>query len=248
MISRPTCSFAKENVVFPRLFYCNSRCSQTCHWCFPMLQELSSTRPDLLSAHPQLSSTSPSLLQVLPVSLKASWNALEESDSGIDTSMLTLHIRSDTPGCIYWTKQICLMWVKHWGRQVALVEGLPFEVHTEWHWVVITVTGTLEPKGWTSGHTQVSKNQVKVKPQLTQKIGVLANQALRCVAHSHDTPAPVTPLVSQVYFQDHTGSLKNPNMDTLFEIMNYHSGFLLGSLFQICSLIGNNSITLPSYQ
>jgi len=58
----------------------------------------------------------------------------------------------------------------------------------------------------------------------------------------------VTPLVLQVYFRDHTGSFDIPNMDTQSEILNYHSDFLIGSTFQICSPIGNISITLPSYQ
>jgi len=53
-------------------------------------------------------------------------------------------------------------------------------------------------------------------------------------------------VVLQVYFQDHSGSLDNPNMDTQSELMSYHSDFLFGSTFQICSPIGNISITLPS--
>jgi len=43
----------------------------------------------------------------------------------------------------------------------------------------------------------------------------------------------VTPLVLQVYFRNHTGSLDNPNMDTQSEIMNYDSDFLIGSTFRI---------------
>jgi len=58
----------------------------------------------------------------------------------------------------------------------------------------------------------------------------------------------VTPLVFQVYFHDHSGSLDYPNMDTQSDIMNYHSDFLIGSTFRICSPIGDISITLPSYQ
>jgi len=59
---------------------------------------------------------------------------------------------------------------------------------------------------------------------------------------------PVTPLVLQVYFRDHKGSLDNPNMDTRSELMKYHSDFLIGSIFRICSPIGTVFITLPSYQ
>jgi len=58
----------------------------------------------------------------------------------------------------------------------------------------------------------------------------------------------VTPLVVQVYFRDHTGSLDSPNIDTQSEIVNHHSDFLIGSTFRICSPIGNISITLRSYQ
>jgi hypothetical protein len=56
------------------------------------------------------------------------------------------------------------------------------------------------------------------------------------------------PLVLQVYIWDHKGSLDTPNMDTQFEIMNYHLDFLIGSTFWICSSIGYISITLPLYQ
>jgi hypothetical protein len=57
----------------------------------------------------------------------------------------------------------------------------------------------------------------------------------------------VTPLVLQVYFWNHTGSLDNPNMDTQSELMKYHSDFLIGSTFRICSPIGNISMTLPPH-
>jgi hypothetical protein len=55
------------------------------------------------------------------------------------------------------------------------------------------------------------------------------------------------PLVLQEDFRDHTGSLDNPNMDIQSELMQYHSEFLIGSSFRICSPIGNISITLPSH-
>jgi len=57
----------------------------------------------------------------------------------------------------------------------------------------------------------------------------------------------VTPLVLQVYFRDHKGSLNNPNMDTQSKLMKYHADFLIGSTVRICSPIGNVFITLPSY-
>jgi len=58
----------------------------------------------------------------------------------------------------------------------------------------------------------------------------------------------VTLLVLQEDFRDHTGSLDNPNMDIQSKLMKYHSEFIFGSTFRICSGIGNISITLPSYQ
>jgi len=58
----------------------------------------------------------------------------------------------------------------------------------------------------------------------------------------------VTPLVLQVYFRNHSGSLDNPNIDTQSQIMSSHPDFPIGSTFRICSPIGKISITLPSYQ
>jgi len=71
-------------------------------------------------------------------------------------------------------KTMSLTCVKHRRRWVALEEGLPVEVCTEWYWVVVTVWGTLEYMGWTSRHTQVFENEAKVKPQPAEKKGVLA--------------------------------------------------------------------------
>jgi len=63
--------------------------------------------------------------------------------------------------------------VKHRRRGAALKEVLPFEVHTEWYWVVVAVWGTLEHKEWKSRHTQVCENEAKFKLRLAQKIGPL---------------------------------------------------------------------------
>jgi len=52
MISRRTSSVPKEDVVFPRLLYCDSRCSQTCHWRFQVLPGISSALTDMSPAHP----------------------------------------------------------------------------------------------------------------------------------------------------------------------------------------------------
>jgi len=58
----------------------------------------------------------------------------------------------------------------------------------------------------------------------------------------------VMPLVFQVHFWNHIGSLDISNMDTLSDVMNHHSDVLIGSTFQICSPMGNISITLSFYQ
>jgi len=47
----------------------------------------------------------------------------------------------------------------------------------------------------------------------------------------------VMPLVIQVYFWNHSGSLNDPNEDTWSEIMNYHSDCHLGSTFGISHLL-----------
>jgi len=67
MMSRRTSSVAKEDVVCPRLLYCDSRCSQTCCW----RSEVCCWRSQVL----------PGLSQVLPVTPKAGMNALQGSDT-----------------------------------------------------------------------------------------------------------------------------------------------------------------------
>jgi len=52
MSSRRTSSVPKEDVVSPRLLYCDFRCSQACHWRLQVLPGLSSALPVLLLALP----------------------------------------------------------------------------------------------------------------------------------------------------------------------------------------------------
>jgi len=59
---------------------------------------------------------------------------------------------------------------------------------------------------------------------------------------------PVTPLVLQVYFWDHTGSLDNPNMDTWSGTTHYHSDLRNATTVQNGSPINHISITRPLYQ
>jgi len=66
MISRLTSNVPKEDVVFPRLLYSDSRCSQACRWRSQVLPGFLSALPDLSSALPDLSSALPDLLSALP--------------------------------------------------------------------------------------------------------------------------------------------------------------------------------------
>jgi hypothetical protein len=74
MISRrTTSSIAKEDVVVPRLLYSDSRRTQVSH---------------------RRSQVLPGLLSALPVTLKASRNALEGSDTLLQLTNLSLHSTS----------------------------------------------------------------------------------------------------------------------------------------------------------
>jgi len=73
MISWRTSSVPKEDIVFPRLLYCDSRCSQSCH---------------------RRSQVLPGLLSALPVTLKAGRNALPWSDILLKLTHLSLHSTS----------------------------------------------------------------------------------------------------------------------------------------------------------
>jgi len=101
MISRRTSSVSEENVVFPRLLYCDSRCSK-------MLPGFSSVLPDLLPVLPGAPKFSPALRGVpnrltitpmellyqsseIPGSLKAGRNALLGSDTLLKLTHLSLH-------------------------------------------------------------------------------------------------------------------------------------------------------------
>jgi len=52
MVSRQTSCIPKEEVGFPRVLYCDSRCSQTCRRRFQVLPRLSSVLPGLSPALP----------------------------------------------------------------------------------------------------------------------------------------------------------------------------------------------------
>jgi len=59
---------------------------------------------------------------------------------------------------------------------------------------------------------------------------------------------PVTPLVLQLHFRDHSKTLDDPHIDTWSEITNNHFDFYIGSSCQIYSPISHSFITRPLYQ
>jgi len=69
------------------------------------------------------------------------------------------------------------------------------------------------------------------------RFGRLEVLSLQLEDKAEERGGSVMPLVLQVYFQDHTGSLKDPNIDTWSEILNYHSDFHTWSTFLICHLL-----------
>jgi len=134
MISRCTCSVPKEDV-FPRLLYCDSRCSQscrrrteasrrptkTCHRRSQTCRRRSQALPgaaDVLSGTPRCSETYHNHSHGTPVAViwDPSYSEGRQEcpprvwySPEIDASKITLHILSDTPGVFQWLKYILLM-------------------------------------------------------------------------------------------------------------------------------------------
>jgi len=113
MISRRTGSVAKEDV-FPRLLYCDSRCSQSCRRRSPVLPGA----PNVLSGAPRCSQThhNHSDGTSVPVIWDLSYSEGRPECAPklwyfpeIDASKFTLHILSDTPGGFQWLKYILRM-------------------------------------------------------------------------------------------------------------------------------------------
>jgi len=128
MISRTTSSVPKDNVVFPRLLYCDSRRSQTCPRHSQVLPGLSSAlsglspvlpgAPKVLSGAPRCSQTyhNHSHDTPVPVIRDPSYSEGRQKcpprvwySPEIDASKFTLHILSDTPGVFQWLKYILLL-------------------------------------------------------------------------------------------------------------------------------------------
>jgi len=139
MLSRRTSSVPKEDVVFPWLLYCDTRCSQTCcrrskacrqrtqtsRWRSQVLPGLSSALPGLpgasnvLSSAPRYSQTYHNHSHGTPVAVIRDPSYSEGRPEcpprvwyspEIDASKFTLHILSDTPGVFQWLKYILLMY------------------------------------------------------------------------------------------------------------------------------------------
>jgi len=106
-----TSSVPKEDV-FPRLLYCNSRCSKTCRWHSQVLPSvwivLSGALRCSQTYHTHSNGTS------VPVIRDPSYSEGQPEcppsvrySSEIDSSKFTLHFLSHTPGGFQWLKYIC---------------------------------------------------------------------------------------------------------------------------------------------
>jgi len=84
MISRRTSSVPKEDIVFPRLLYCDLRCSKTYCWRSHSCPLRSQVLPGSFSALPGFP-------PALPVTLKAGRNALQGSDTLLKLTHLSLN-------------------------------------------------------------------------------------------------------------------------------------------------------------
>jgi len=133
MISRRTSSVPKD--VFPRLLYCDSRCSQTCRRRSEACRRRSQTcrrrsqtsrqrsqvlpgRPNVLSGAPRCSQTYHNHPHGTPVPVIRDPSYSEGRPEcpprvwyspEIDASKFILHILTDTPGVFQWLKYILLM-------------------------------------------------------------------------------------------------------------------------------------------
>jgi len=140
MISRRTSSVPKEYDVFPRLLYCDSRCSPTCHrrsqTCHPHSQTChrhsqncrrrSKVLPGAPEGHSGASRCSQpyhnhSHCTPVPVIRDLRYSKGRPDcpprvwySPEIDASMITLHILSNTPGAFQWLNYILVMPLRVW--------------------------------------------------------------------------------------------------------------------------------------
>jgi len=136
MISRRTSNVPKEDVIFPRLLYSDSRCSQACRRRSQTCRRRSQAcrrrsqtcrrRSQVLPGAPKVLSGAPRCSQIyhnhshgtpVPVIRDPSYSEGRPEcpprvwySPEIGASKFTLHILSDTPGGFQWLKYILLMW------------------------------------------------------------------------------------------------------------------------------------------
>jgi len=146
MISRRTSSVPNEDI-FPRLLYCDSRCSQTCRrrsqachrhsQASHRLDQACRRRSLLHPGAPEVLSGAPMRFQTyhnhsngtsVPVIRDPSYSECRPECPSrvwnapeIDSSKFTLHHLSDTPGGFQWLKYILLMEVMTFDRSPILL-------------------------------------------------------------------------------------------------------------------------------
>ena len=122
MIPIQSSSVPKDNVVFPRLLYCDTRCSQESG----QLSQACRQRSGLLTDAPKVPSGTPRCFEtchnhshgtLVPVIRDPRYSEGQQEcpprvwySPEIDASKFTLHILSDTPGGFQWLKYILLMY------------------------------------------------------------------------------------------------------------------------------------------
>jgi len=98
---------SQRRCCFPRLLYCDSRCSQT----YRQRSQVSPRRSQMLPDAPRLLVGAPRLLPCAPSYSEGRKECPPRVwySPDIDASKFTLHILSDTPGGFQWPKYILLM-------------------------------------------------------------------------------------------------------------------------------------------
>jgi len=162
MISKCTSSVPNGNVVFPRLLYCDSRCSQTCCQRSQMLPGLSMAlpcAPNILSSTPRCSqiyhnhspgSPVPVIRDLMYTGGRQECPPRVWYSPGIDALKFTLHILSDTPAVFQWLIYILLIlqtqkvaeYTARWTLAIGggihrisfLLEGRLCLVYVHWIW------------------------------------------------------------------------------------------------------------------
>jgi len=133
MISRHTSSVPKDNDLFPRLLYCDSRGSQTCHLRSQVLPGLSSALPcanNVLSGALRCSQICHKHSPGTPVPVtrdpsysegRQVWPPRVWYSPEIEASKSSLHILSDTSGVFWWLKYILQMMASKVSTEASVI-------------------------------------------------------------------------------------------------------------------------------